>query len=100
VKEWQNQERAVAKRRGGRRTPGSGSGWRLPNDVREEKVLWEMKQTEGKSISIDRETWKHLRTNALLSGRMPALHLQIGHGKTSLRLCVISEDDFDEFFPA
>lgn len=99
MKPWQIQERRVAKRRGGKQNPGSGSGWRKPNDVREDKILWEMKQTDGKSISIDSATWEHLRTNALTTDRMPAMHLEIGGGRRPLRLCVISEDDFDEFFP-
>jgi hypothetical protein len=99
VKEWQKQERTVAKRRGGKQNPGSGSGWRLPNDVREDKVLWEMKQTDGKSIRVEAEDWDHLRSNAILSGRMPAMHLQMGGGRRSCRLVVISEDDFDEMFP-
>jgi hypothetical protein len=95
VKEWEKQERRVVKRRGGRRTPGSGSGWRLPNDVRESKVLWEMKQTGNKQITVKLEDWDKVRSNALLSGKMPAMHLQIG----TRRLVVISEDDFDEAFP-
>lgn len=99
MKEWQEQERRVAKRRGGTQNPGSGSGWRKPNDVREKRILWEMKQTEGKSISVDCETWDHLRTNAMTSDRMPAIHLQMGTGRRSYRLVVISEDDFDEMFP-
>lgn len=100
MKEWQAQERRVVKRRGGKLNPGSGSGWRKPNDVRETKVLWEMKQTSGKSISIKLSDWEKLRTNALRSGVMPALHLQLGDGVRARRLVVISEDDFDEYFPA
>jgi len=100
VKEWQLQERRVAKRRGGKLNPGSGSGWRKPNDVRETKVLWEMKQTSAKSISIKLADWEKLRSSALLSGVMPAMHLQLGDGVRARRLVVISEDDFDEYFPA
>lgn len=95
MKEWEKQERKVAKRRGGVRNGGSGSGWRHRNDVREAGVLWEMKQTDGKSIRVEEAAWLNLRKNAITSGRMPAMHLQIrGTG-----LVVISEDDFDERFP-
>lgn len=100
MKEWERQERRVVKRRGGQRQPGSGSGWRRPNDVRESKVLWEMKQTAAKSISVKLSDWDKVRSNALLSGRMPAMHLALGTGSKVRRLVVISEDDFDEFFPA
>lgn len=99
MKEWQKQERRVAKRRGGRQRPGSGSGWRLPNDVREAKVLWEMKQTAKRQITVKLDDWDKLRTNAILSGVMPAMHLELGIGSKARRLVVISEDDFDEFMP-
>jgi len=99
VKEWERQEKRVAKRRGGRQTPGSGSGWRLQNDVREREVLWEMKQTASKSISVSLADWEKLRSNAILSGRMPALHLALGTGSKVRRLVVIDEADFDEAFP-
>jgi hypothetical protein len=100
VKPWQLQEKRVAQRRGGKQTPGSGSGWRKPNDVREKKVLWEMKQTAAKSITVKLSDWDKLRSNAILTGLMPAMHLQLGEGRSARRLVVISEDDFDEFFPA
>ena len=95
---WDDQERRVAKRRGGKQTKGSGSSWRNKSDVVEKDVRWEMKSTGEKSISVKAETWQKIRKEALLSGRMPALHLQIGHDNP-VRLVVISEDDFDEAFP-
>ena len=93
------QEEAVAKRRGGKQTKGSGSSWRNKSDVVEEKVRWEMKSTGEKSISIAAVTWNKIRREAILSGRMPALHIQIGHTNPT-RLVAISEDDFDEAFPS
>jgi hypothetical protein len=96
MKEWEKQERGIAKRRGGVQTRGSGSGWRQRNDVREGRdILWEAKQTDGKSISVSKAVWNDLRTNAILGGAMPALDLQIG----DLGLVVISRDDFDTAFP-
>ena len=92
---WDEQEKAVAKRRGGRQTRGSGSSWRNKSDVVEKDYRWEMKSTGAKSISVKTETWHKIRKEAILSGRMPVLHLQIGDTK----LVVISEDDFDEAFP-
>jgi hypothetical protein len=96
VKEWEKQERDLARRRGGTRTRGSGSGWRQRNDVREGRTIrWEAKQTSGGSISVKRATWSELRKNAILDGAMPALDLQIG----DLGLVVISRDDFDTLCP-
>jgi Holliday junction resolvase len=90
MEEWERQERRVAKRTGGKRQPGSGSGWVHSNDVKDDEYLREMKQTNGKSISIKLEDWEKLRRNALMSGRKPAMHLQIG----KRRLVVFDEGDF------
>ena len=76
--EWKQQEKRIAKRTGGKRQPGSGSGWIHQNDVKDEVWLREMKQTNGKSISIKAEDWEKLRANALQTGRLPMMHLQIG----------------------
>jgi Holliday junction resolvase len=96
VKPWEKQEKALAKRRGGVRTPGSGSGWRRRNDVREgRRILWECKQTVGASISVSRTVWSALRKNAMMDGAMPALALRLG----DYDLVVISQDDFDAAFP-
>ena len=95
-KPWEKQEKKLAARRNGSRQPGSGSGWRRRNDVREGRtVLWEAKQTSGVSISVKASTWSNLRKNALMEGMMPALALRIG----TTDLVVISQDDFDEHFP-
>ena len=91
-KKSQQQEKRVAKKVGGTTNAGSGSGWRRQNDVREDDVLWEMKRTDGKSISISLKDWEKLRMNALTEDRMPAMHLEIG----SRRLVVLSEDDYLE----
>lgn len=95
-KPWEKQEKDLAKRRGGARTRGSGSGWRQRNDVREGRsILWECKQTSGVSISVKRVTWSELRKNAIMAGAMPALDLQIG----DLGLVVMSREDFDALCP-
>jgi Holliday junction resolvase len=96
VKPWEKQERDLARRRGGVRTPGSGSGWRRRSDVREgRRVLWECKQTAAMSISLKRVMWSELRKHAILDGAMPALALRIG----DLDLVVLSQDDFDALLP-
>jgi len=96
MKEWEKQERDIARRRDAARTRGSGSGWRQKHDVREGRsILWEAKYTAGLSISVKRATWSELRRNAMMEGAMPALALRIG----DLDLVVISQDDFDTAFP-
>jgi Holliday junction resolvase len=87
----------VARRRGGRLTGGSGSGWRRRNDVREEGILWEMKSTGNRQITIKEDDWEELRRNAYAAGVMPALHIEFGSKKR--RLVLIEEGDFDLAFP-
>jgi hypothetical protein len=95
-KPWEQQEKKLAARRSASRQPGSGSGWRRRNDVREGRaILWEAKQTAGVSISVKASVWSNLRKNALMEGMMPALALRIG----DTDLVVISQDDFDTAFP-
>jgi len=90
VKAWEQQESRVAKARGGKRQPGSGSGWLHQNDVKDDEYLWEMKGTEGgKSVSLKLSDWEKLRSNAILGGRKPAMHVQIGRR----RLVILDEGD-------
>jgi Holliday junction resolvase len=96
MKEWEKQERDLARRRGGVRTRGSGSGWRQRQDVREGRsILWEAKQTAGVSITVSLAVWSQLRKNAMMEGAMPALAIRLG----DVDLVVISQDDFDAAFP-
>src|SRR5262245_19998056 len=97
VKEWQAEERRLARRRGGTQTPGSGSGWRKPNDVREHGILWEQKSTGNRQYTIKEDDWEKLRANALLAGQIPALHITLGAKKR--RLVLIEEADFEEGHP-
>jgi hypothetical protein len=84
------QEERVARKTGGRRQPGSGSGWLHPNDVRDDERLWEMKQTGKKQITVRLADWEKLRRNALLMGRTPIMHLEMG----GRRLVVLDEGDY------
>ena len=59
------------------------------------EILWEAKYTAGISITVSKAVWSDLRKNAILSGAMPALDIQIG----DLGLVVISRDDFDTLMP-
>lgn len=85
----EKQERRVARRRGGKRQPGSGSGWLHEDDVLDDEYRWEMKQTDGKSISVTLADWEELRVRAINTDRKPAMHLQFGRR----RLVLIEEGD-------
>lgn len=91
LKKSQAQERRIAKRHGGTLNSGSGNQWRRKNDVRSDGVLWEMKRTDKKQITIKADDIEDLRRNATLEDRMPVLHVEIGK-----RRCVILlEEDYE-----
>lgn len=94
MKEWEKEERRLARRRGGVRQPGSGSGWRRRNDVREATILWEQKTTGNRQYTIKEDDWENLRKNALLEGLIPMLHITLGAKKR--RLIVLEEGDFPD----
>jgi Holliday junction resolvase len=77
----QRQEKSIAKRTGGSRNAGSGNGWQRKHDVRSggrEGVLWEMKRTAKKSISIKADDLESLRKIAWSEGRSPMFHFELG----------------------
>jgi hypothetical protein len=79
---------------GGEVSPGSGSGWRRPNDVRDPVNLWEMKRTASKAITVKLSDLETLRRRAITSGRDPLMHLEFGAGSQARRYVVIPEDDY------
>lgn len=84
------QEKRIARKVGGTLNAGSGNGNRK-NDVRQRgEVLWEMKRTDAKTITIKATDLRDLRKNASLEGRLPVMHIELG----GRRYVVIEEEDF------
>jgi hypothetical protein len=72
------QEQRTAEQFGGTVNPGSGSGWRRPQDVRVGRdLLIENKRTGKKGINIKATDWEQLRRNALSTGRMPLMSIEL-----------------------
>jgi hypothetical protein len=88
VSEWERQEKRIAKRYGGKRQPGSGNGWLHQNDVKGDEILHEAKYG-AKMVTVKGEDWEKVRKNAILSGRRPVMHIQIG----KRHLILHDEDD-------
>lgn len=64
------QEEAGARRIGGRRVAGSGSGWVTKNDVKNDTTSVEYKYTDKKSFSLKLDELLKAEKNALMdSGR-------------------------------
>lgn len=84
------QEERIAQEFGGRRVPGSGAFWHRKGDVAAGDYLLELKRTDAASFRITRLVWEKIRKEALLSGRMPAMVLEI----QDTELVVLGKEDF------
>lgn len=71
------QEERSAKRLGGRRVPGSGSGWAAKGDTTNAELLVECKRTDRQSISVKKSVLRKIAIEALRAGKVPVLELEI-----------------------
>jgi hypothetical protein len=97
LKRSQKQERRIAKLTGGSTNAGSGNGWKRKNDVRSESsddllILWEMKRTDKKQITIKLSDLDSCRKAAWQEGRVPVFHIELGYR----RYILLEESDFLE----
>ena len=72
------QENRVAKRTGGSRNSGSGNGWKRKSDVRSPGLLWEMKRTDSRQITLKADDFDTVRKQAWAEGASPIMHLEFG----------------------
>lgn len=94
----QAQEKRVAKITGGTLNAGSGNGWRRKADVRSggrQGLLWEMKTTGKRQMTIKADDLEKVRKEAWSDGRMPVFHIEIG----DRRYVILEEADFLEMLP-
>lgn len=70
------QEKAFAKRSGGKRQPASGALDLAKGDVKLDRALGDMKETKAKSYRITSDTWSKIKREALEEGK-PMAFLQI-----------------------
>jgi len=74
----QAQEKRIAKRTGGSRNAGSGNGWIRKHDVTSDGVLWEMKTTNKRTLTLKVDDLESLRREAWALGSRPMMHLELG----------------------
>jgi hypothetical protein len=89
------QEKRLAADVGGRRTAGSGNGWAVKNDVRNDRWSIEAKTTERRSYSLRLDALKQAEKHALLDGREMAFCVEIA-GESFV---VVTYDTFRHLFP-
>lgn len=84
-------ERSLAKRVGGKLTPGSGSGGMQRGDVRKKKVVRiEAKCTIHKSFSITREMVEKIEMAAMCADELPVIVVQFLEGtRVHSEVCVV-----------
>lgn len=71
------QEKRIAKDVGGRRTAASGALPGLKGDVKADDWLIEAKQTQSVRYSLTLAVWRKIEREAILSGRKPALVIEM-----------------------
>lgn len=89
LKKSQKQEERIATVLGGRRTPGSGNGFRK-NDVRTADLSLEMKYTGKKQYTLKSVDLEQGEKHAIMDGREFAFGIEM-NGRNWV---VISEDDW------
>lgn len=95
MKKSQAQEKRVARVTGGTRNAGSGNGWQRKHDVRSgghEGLLWEMKRTDKKQITIKAADLDSVRKISWQEGRTPVFHIELA----GRRYVLLEEPDFME----
>ena len=70
------QEERIAKATGGRRTPGSGNGFRK-NDVRTSEMSFEMKYTGKKQYTLKASELEQGEKHAIMDGREFAFGIEL-----------------------
>ncbi len=73
------QEDRTAKEHGGRRISGSGNGWAVKNDVRNDLISYEMKTTGHRSTSLKLDDIRKAEKNALLDGREAVMGIELAN---------------------
>lgn len=91
LKNSRRQEKDLADRYGGRRTPGSGNQWDRKNDVRTDRFSIEAKTTTKGQYILKAKELEEGEKHALLDGREFIFMVEL-NGRNWV---VISQDDFD-----
>jgi len=74
----QAQEKKSALAHGGKRQPGSGSGWARKGDVRTKSTLIENKRTDARQITLKADHLEKIWFEAWSEGRRPLLEFELG----------------------
>jgi len=91
-KKWRKKQKRDVRDFDGKETPRSGGFWSFAGDVEQEKFLIESKYTDGKGYRLTKETWNKIEHEALMSGKLPMMSIQI----QDTEVVILSKFDFME----
>ena len=91
-KRWQQQEKEIEEKVAGKRTKGSGAGYKK-GDIQSDHFIVECKTTKFKSFSITDRLIKKLEADSFGSDKIPVFSIELENGKH--RCYVISDHDFE-----
>ena|SRR5260221_3625950 len=92
---WNERERYILSKLGLRRQPLSGGGDLFKEDGESERLIVQLKSTEGKGLTVTRQVWKEVAAHAVTSHKTPMLVLDFVGGPTLL--CILPEH-LDEIY--
>ena len=74
----QRSEKKIARKMGGRLTPGSGSRWHSKGDIATPDELVEVKSTANESMTVHRQWLEKIREEAIKVCKNPVVVLDFG----------------------
>jgi len=94
----QKQEKTLAKKLGGKVTPGSGAFGFHKGDVTSEKYLAEAKFTDATEYRLTLRTWNKIKNEAYSVNKIPVMEIMLDQGGTPTKLILISPNDMYDSF--
>jgi hypothetical protein len=91
MKTWENAERKLSRKIGGRRSPGSGNGY-WEGDIRNPTILVEMKETSKEYMTLQTIWFPKIVDEAIRNRRLPVLGIEFGDGT---QIYFVREKDVD-----
>jgi hypothetical protein len=94
----QKQEKTLAKKLGGKVTPGSGAFGFHKGDVTSDKYLVEAKYTDTTNYRLTLRTWNKIKNEAYSVDKIPVMEIVLDQNQFPTKLILISPTDFYDTF--
>jgi hypothetical protein len=94
----QRQEKHLARKLGGKVTPGSGAFGFHKGDVKSDTYLAEAKFTDSKEYRLTLRTWNKIKNEAYSVDKIPVMEIMLDQNSEPTKLIIISPTDFYDIF--